>query len=180
MFLNYPNNPTGACATRPFFDRLVAFAKANDIAVCYDNPYSEVVFDGQERLSFLSADGAKEVGVELNSLSKPYNMTGWRIGMAVGNPELIAAISKVKENTDSGIFNAVQFAGIRRSAARRGTRQDARHLCPAAERVLKTLAKIGSIPAAGDLLPLVPAQGMSSWSSPTSSSKRRWSSPGTA
>jgi LL-diaminopimelate aminotransferase len=112
MFLNYPNNPTGACATRGFFDRLVAFAGANDIAVCYDNPYSEVVFEGQERLSFLSADGAREVGVELNSLSKPYNMTGWRIGMACGNPELIAAISKVKENTDSGIFNAVQYAGI--------------------------------------------------------------------
>ncbi len=112
LFLNYPNNPTGACATRDFFDRVVAFAKANDVAVCYDNPYSEIVFDGQERLSFMMAKGAKDVGVELNSLSKPYNMTGWRIGMAVGNPDLIAAISKVKENTDSGIFNAIQFAGI--------------------------------------------------------------------
>jgi len=144
MFLNYPNNPTGACATREFFDRLVAFAKANDIAVCYDNPYSEIVFAGQERLSFLSADGAKEVGVELNSLSKPYNMTGWRIGMAVGNPELIAAISKVKENTDSGIFNAIQYAGIQalreesgnidRMMAIYGRRR---------ERVLATLKKIG-------------------------------------
>ncbi len=144
MFLNYPNNPTGACATREFFDRLVAFAKTNAIAVCYDNPYSEVVFAGQERLSFLSADGAKEVGVELNSLSKPYNMTGWRIGMAVGNPELIAAISKVKENTDSGIFNAIQYAGIRalreesgnidRMMAIYGRRR---------ERVLATLKRIG-------------------------------------
>jgi LL-diaminopimelate aminotransferase len=144
IFLNYPNNPTGACATREFFGKLVAFAKANDIAVCYDNPYSEVLFDGQERLSFLSAPGAKDVGVELNSLSKPYNMTGWRIGMAVGNPDLIAAISKVKENTDSGIFNAVQFAGI----------QALRHETPNIEKmmaiygrrrakVLKTLAKIG-------------------------------------
>jgi LL-diaminopimelate aminotransferase len=96
MFLNYPNNPTGACATRDFFDRTVAFAKAHEIAVCYDNPYSEILFDGQERLSFLTATGAKEVGVELNSLSKPYNMTGWRIGMAVGNTELLAAMSKVK------------------------------------------------------------------------------------
>jgi LL-diaminopimelate aminotransferase len=112
MFLNYPNNPTGACATKEFFDRTVAFAKAHDIAVCYDNPYSEILFDGQERLSFLMAAGAKEVGVELNSLSKPYNMTGWRIGMAVGNPDLIAAMSKVKENTDSGIFNPIQYAGI--------------------------------------------------------------------
>jgi LL-diaminopimelate aminotransferase len=112
LFLNYPNNPTGACATREFFDRLVAFAKKHDIAVCYDNPYSEIVFPGQERLSFMMAEGAKDVGVELNSLSKPFNMTGWRIGMAVGNPELIAAISKVKENTDSGIFNPIQYAGI--------------------------------------------------------------------
>jgi LL-diaminopimelate aminotransferase len=144
MFLNYPNNPTGACATREFFGRLVAFAKANDIAVCYDNPYSEVVFEGQERLSFLSADGAKEVGVELNSLSKPYNMTGWRIGMAVGNPELIAAISKVKENTDSGIFNAVQYAGIQ--ALRHETSNIDRMLAIYARRrkkVLATLARIG-------------------------------------
>lgn len=112
MFLNYPNNPTGACATMEFFDRLVKFARAHDIAVCYDNPYSEIVFDGQKRLSFLMAEGSKEVGVELNSLSKPYNMTGWRIGMAIGNPDLISAMSKVKENTDSGIFNPIQYAAI--------------------------------------------------------------------
>ena len=144
MFLNYPNNPTGACATREFFDRLVAFAKKNDIAVCYDNPYSEIVFAGQERLSFLMADGAKEVGVELNSLSKPYNMTGWRIGMALGNPELIAAISKVKENTDSGIFNAIQYAGIK--ALRHETGNIDHMLAVYArrrERVLATLARIG-------------------------------------
>ena len=112
MFLNYPNNPTGACATRDFFDRLADFARQFDIAVCYDNPYGEILFDGQERLSFLMAEGAKEVGVELNSLSKLFNMTGWRIGMAVGNPDIIAAMSKVKENTDSGIFNPIQYAGI--------------------------------------------------------------------
>ncbi|HVO65222.1 MAG TPA: LL-diaminopimelate aminotransferase [Syntrophales bacterium] len=112
MFLNYPNNPTGACATRKFFDRLVDFARQFDIAVCYDNPYGEILFDGQERLSFLMAGGAREVGVELNSLSKLFNMTGWRIGMAVGNPDIIAAMSKVKENTDSGIFNPIQYAGI--------------------------------------------------------------------
>ena len=112
MFLNYPNNPTGACADIAFFDRVVTFAKAHDIAVCYDNPYSEIVFDDQKRLSFLMAEGAKEVGVELNSLSKPYNMTGWRIGMALGNSEIIAAMSKVKENTDSGIFNPIQYAAI--------------------------------------------------------------------
>ena len=112
MFLNYPNNPTGACATRVFFDRLVDFARQFDIAVCYDNPYSEILFEGQERLSFLMAEGAKDVGIELNSLSKPFNMCGWRIGMAAGNSDLIAAVSKVKENSDSGIFNPIQYAGI--------------------------------------------------------------------
>jgi LL-diaminopimelate aminotransferase len=112
MFLNYPNNPTGACATPEFLNKLVAFARNYDIAVCYDNPYSEIVFAGQKRISFLMAPGAKDVGIELNSLSKPFNMCGWRLGMACGNPELIAAISKVKENTDSGIFNPIQFAGI--------------------------------------------------------------------
>ena len=112
MFLNYPNNPTGACATREFFDRLADFAGQFDITICYDNPYGEILFDGQERLSFLMARGAKEVGVELNSLSKLFNMAGWRIGMAVGNPDVIVAMSKVKENTDSGIFNPVQYAGI--------------------------------------------------------------------
>jgi len=113
MFLNYPNNPTGACATRAFFSRAVEFAKAHEIAICHDNPYSEILFDGQEHLSFLSVLGAKDVGIELNSLSKPYNMTGWRIGMALGNKEILAALCKVKENTDSGIFNAIQYAAIR-------------------------------------------------------------------
>ena len=112
MFLNYPNNPTGACATKAFFSEAVGFAKAHDIAICHDNPYSEILFDGQERLSFLSVPGAKDVGIELNSLSKPYNMTGWRIGMAMGSKEILAALCKVKENTDSGIFNAVQYAAV--------------------------------------------------------------------
>ncbi|HPV54291.1 MAG TPA: aminotransferase class I/II-fold pyridoxal phosphate-dependent enzyme, partial [Syntrophales bacterium] len=101
-------------------------------------------FEGQERLSFLCVDGAKDVAVELNSLSKPYNMTGWRIGMAMGNPQIVAAISKVKENTDSGIFNAVQFAGIR--ALREENGNIARMLeiyRKRRERVLGTLKKIG-------------------------------------
>ena len=144
MFLNYPNNPTGACATREFFDRLVDFARQCDIAVCYDNPYSEIVFDGQERLSFLMANGAKEVGVELNSLSKPFNMCGWRIGMAAGNPDLIAAISKVKENSDSGIFNPIQYASIR---ALRHEERSIEHMLgiygKRRELVLKALKRIG-------------------------------------
>ncbi len=113
MFLNYPNNPTGAVATRAFFADLVAFAKEYDVAICHDAAYSEMLFDGTERLSFLNAPGAMDVGIELNSLSKPYNMTGWRIGMAVGNRALIAGLSKVKENTDSGIFAPIQHAAIR-------------------------------------------------------------------
>jgi LL-diaminopimelate aminotransferase len=144
IFLNYPNNPTGACANKAFFKDLAAFAKQSGIAVCFDNPYSEVVFDGQERLSFLSVEGARDVGVELNSLSKPYNMTGWRIGMALGNPDLIAAISKVKENTDSGVFNAVQYAAIR---ALRDENRNIDHMLSIYARrralVLGTLKKIG-------------------------------------
>jgi LL-diaminopimelate aminotransferase len=112
LFLNYPNNPTGAVATTAFLKELVDFARTYDIAVCYDNPYIEIVFGAQRPLSFLSVPGAKDVGIELNSLSKPFNMTGWRLGMALGNRDLIAAISKVKENTDSGVFNAIQYAGI--------------------------------------------------------------------
>ena len=144
MFLNYPNNPTGACATREFFSKAVEFAKAHDIAVCHDNPYSEVVFDGQERLSFLAVPGAKDVGIELNSLSKPYNMTGWRIGMAMGNRQIIAAICKVKENTDSGIFNAIQYAAI--TALRKEDANIARMMDIYYRRrklVLDTLEKIG-------------------------------------
>ena len=112
MFLNYPNNPTGAVASPAFFSEVVEFAQGYDLAICHDNAYSEIVFDGAERLSFLSVPGAKDVGIELNSLSKPYNMTGWRIGMALGNRDLIAGVSKVKENTDSGVFAAIQHAAI--------------------------------------------------------------------
>jgi LL-diaminopimelate aminotransferase len=166
MFLNYPNNPTGACATKEFFNRLVEFAGHFDIAVCYDNPYSEILFDGQERLSFLMADGAKEVGVELNSLSKPFNMCGWRIAMAAGNPELIAAISKVKENSDSGIFNPIQYAGIH--ALRHEGEFVGKMLQIYAKRrqlVLDTLRKIGIVfePPKGTFYLWVPAlKGMTS------------------
>ena len=111
FYLNYPNNPTGAVATPEFLADLVAFARDNDIVLCYDNAYSELVF-GDERRSFLGTPGAKAAGVELNSLSKPYNMTGWRIGMAVGNADIVDAMATSKANTDSGVFNAIQYAGI--------------------------------------------------------------------
>ncbi len=112
IYVSYPNNPTGAVAGIDFYKALVDFAKDNGIIVCSDNPYSEIGFDGYRPLSFLEAPGAKDVGIELNSLSKPYRMTGWRIGMAVGNPDVVKAMAVVKSNVDSGVFNAVQHAGI--------------------------------------------------------------------
>ncbi|MEK6837835.1 MAG: LL-diaminopimelate aminotransferase [Nanoarchaeota archaeon] len=112
LFISYPNNPTTAVADAEFYREVIDFAKDNNLIVCSDNPYSEIAFDGYRPLSFLEVPGAKEVGVEFNSLSKPYNMTGWRIGMAVGNEELISAMAGVKNNVDSGVFNAVQYAGI--------------------------------------------------------------------
>jgi LL-diaminopimelate aminotransferase len=112
IWLSYPNNPTTAVAPLDFWQRAVEFCRKNDIVLASDNPYSEIAYDGYKTTSVLQVDGAKDVAVEFNSLSKPYNMTGWRVAMAVGNKDLIAAIDQVKENTDSGIFNAVQYAGI--------------------------------------------------------------------
>ena len=112
LYINYPNNPTGAVAGEEFYKEVIDFARDNSLIVCSDNPYSEIAFDGYKPLSFLEVKGAKEVGVEFNSLSKPYNMTGWRIGMAVGNAEIISGMATVKNNVDSGVFNAVQYAAI--------------------------------------------------------------------
>lgn len=113
LFLNYPNNPTGAVIEKgdPFFSEVVEFAKANNIVVVHDNAYSEISFDGYRAPSFLATPGAMEVGVELFSLSKSWNMTGWRVGAAVGNPEIINMLWKYKTNVDSGMFEAVQLAG---------------------------------------------------------------------
>jgi len=112
LWLNYPNNPTGAVADLDFFNRVVRFAKKYALAVCHDGPYSEVAFDGYQPVSFLEADGAREVGVEFHSLSKSYNMTGWRIGMVVGNAEMVDALKRFKSNLDSGIPQAIQYAAI--------------------------------------------------------------------
>jgi LL-diaminopimelate aminotransferase len=112
LWLNYPNNPTGAVADIEFFDRAVAFAKKHGIAVLHDGPYSEVAFDGYHPVSFLQADGARDVGIEFHSLSKSYNMTGWRVGMAVGNAQIIDALMRVKSNLDSGIPQAIQRMAI--------------------------------------------------------------------
>ena len=112
LWINYPNNPTGAVAEGDFFERVVAFAKRHDVPVLHDAPYTEVAYDKYRPASFLETPGAKEVGMEFHSLSKSYNMTGWRIGMAVGNAEMVNALMRVKSNLDSGIPQAIQYAAI--------------------------------------------------------------------
>jgi LL-diaminopimelate aminotransferase len=111
LFINYPNNPTSAIAERSFFEEVVAFARRYEIIICHDAAYSEIAFDGYQPLSFLEAEGAKEVGIEFHSLSKTFNMTGWRIGFAVGHPEIVSGLGRVKTNIDSGLFQAIQEAG---------------------------------------------------------------------
>jgi len=110
MWLNYPNNPTGAVATLNFFTEAVDFAKKYDLLICHDNPYCDVTYDGFVAPSILQVTGAKEVSLEFNSLSKTYNMAGWRIGMVVGNEKAIEALARVKTNIDSGIFKPIQEA----------------------------------------------------------------------
>jgi LL-diaminopimelate aminotransferase len=112
LWINYPNNPTGAVADLSFFNTVVEFAKKYNILVCHDGPYSEVAFDGYQPVSFMQAEGAKEIGVEFHSLSKSYNMTGWRIGMVVGNAQVVGALKTLKSNLDSGIPQAIQYMAI--------------------------------------------------------------------
>jgi LL-diaminopimelate aminotransferase len=112
LWLNYPNNPTGAVADLAFFQQAADFAKQHNILVCHDGPYSEVAYDGYQPVSFMQADGAKDIAIEFHSLSKTYNMTGWRIGMAVGNAEAIKALRTLKSNLDSGIPQAIQYMAI--------------------------------------------------------------------
>jgi len=111
MFLNYPNNPTGAVAPEGFFERVVELAKKHEFLVVHDNAYSETTFDGYVAPSFLATPGAKEVGVEVFSLSKGFNMTGWRCAAILGNPDAIETYWRLKTNVDSGLFEAVQLAG---------------------------------------------------------------------
>ncbi len=112
LFLNYPNNPTGAVAPDGVFEEAVAFARANDLLVVHDASYTEVTFDGYRAPSFLETPGAREVGVEIFSLSKGYNMTGWRTAAMVGNAEAVASYWRLKTNIDSGMFEAVQLAAV--------------------------------------------------------------------
>lgn len=112
MWLNSPNNPTSVIMTKDYFKRAIEFAQDNQIIICHDAAYSEIYYDGKRPASFMEVDGAKDVGVEFHSLSKTYNMTGWRLGFVVGNKDVLAGLGKVKSNLDSGCFEAVQEAGI--------------------------------------------------------------------
>jgi LL-diaminopimelate aminotransferase len=112
IFLNYPNNPTAALATRDFYKTVVDIAEKYNIMVCHDFAYSEMAFDSYVPSSFLETPGAMDVGIEFHSLSKTYNMTGWRIGWAAGNSKIIGGLGRIKSNIDSGIFEAIQVAGI--------------------------------------------------------------------
>jgi LL-diaminopimelate aminotransferase len=112
MFINYPNNPTSVVAHRKFYEDVVHIAQKYNIIICHDAAYSEVYYDDKKPLSFMEVDGAKEVGIEFHSLSKTYNMTGWRIGFAVGNKAVLEGLGKIKTNLDSGVFQAIQEAGI--------------------------------------------------------------------
>lgn len=110
IWLNYPNNPTGAAAPSEFYRQVIAWAREYDVVVVHDNPYSEVCFDGYRPPSFLEFAGAKEVGVEMNSLSKAYNCCGWRVGMLVGNKDVVAAVAKIKSHSDRGLYYPMQVA----------------------------------------------------------------------
>jgi len=112
LYINYPNNPTAAVCDKGFFEDVVLFAERNKLIVAYDAAYSEIAFERYRPDSFLKTDGAKDVGVEFHSLSKTCNMAGWRIGFVCGNENIISTIAKVKSNIDSGVFNAIQLAGI--------------------------------------------------------------------
>jgi len=144
MWLNYPNNPTSAIAGLDFFEKAVHFAQQHDLAICHDAPYTEVAFDGYKPPSFLQTAGAKKIGVEFHSLSKTYHMTGWRIGMVVGNAGMIDALFRVKSNLDSGIPQAIQHAAME---ALRGSQQ---HIAESntilqrrRDKLLKALDEIG-------------------------------------
>jgi LL-diaminopimelate aminotransferase len=146
VFLNYPNNPTGAVVPDGFFDEVVAFAREHDLLVVHDNAYSEITFDGYVAPSFLATPGAIEVGVEVFSLSKAYNMTGWRCGAIVGGAEAIDHYWRLKTNVDSGMFSALQMAAV---AALTGPRDHVASVCATYQRrrdlVLAALAEIGIV-----------------------------------
>ena len=145
LWLNYPNNPTAAVATLEFFNQAVEFARRHDILICHDAPYAEIAYDGYRAPSILQVEGAKEVALEFNSLSKHFNMTGWRIGMAVGNEKAVSALGLIKENVDSGVLRAIQFAGAKalRDLPDYGAKVSEEIYKPRMDMVIGTLNKIG-------------------------------------
>ncbi len=144
MWLNYPNNPTAAVADREFLERAVAFCRRHDIVLCHDAPYSEIAFDGYRPLTLFEIPGAKEIGLEFHSLSKTFNMTGWRVGWVCGRADLVGLIGQLKTNIDSGIFQAVQWAAIE---ALNGGEDETRQACAVYARrhrlVADTLNELG-------------------------------------
>src|SRR5687768_4826987 len=144
MFINYPNNPTGAVVPDGFFEQVVELAREHEFLVVHDNAYSETTFDGYVAPSFLATPGAKEVGVEVFSLSKGFNMTGWRCAAILGNADAIKTYWRLKSNVDSGLFEAVQLAG---AAALRGPRANVEEMCSIYQRrrdlVVEALSAIG-------------------------------------
>jgi LL-diaminopimelate aminotransferase len=144
LFINYPNNPTGAVVPDGFFERVVELARRHEILVVHDNAYSETTYDGYVAPSFLATPGAKEIGVEVFSLSKGYNMTGWRCAAILGNAEAIKTYWRLKTNVDSGLFEAVQLAG---AAALRGPRKEVEEMCRIyqrrRDRVIEALHDVG-------------------------------------
>ena len=144
IFVSYPNNPTGAVIEDDFFARLVAFAGEHDLVVVHDNAYAEITYDGYVAPSFLATPGAKDVGVEMFSLSKSYNMTGWRSGALVGNRDVVDAFWRLKTNMDSGMFAAVQRASV---AALTGSQECVREMCGVYQRrrdlLVRALRAIG-------------------------------------
>ncbi len=128
FFVNYPNNPTAATADTSYLSDLISFAKENELLICFDSAYSEIYFDGIKPPSILQIRGGKDVAIEFHSLSKTYNMAGWRIGFACGNKDIIASLGKLKTNLDSGIFGGVQYAGIKALLADQGCVEASRKL----------------------------------------------------
>lgn len=124
MFINYPNNPTGAVAGDDFYNRVIDFARVYNILIIHDAAYSEMTYDGYTPPSFLQYPGAREVGIEFHSVSKTYNMTGWRIGWAAGHPDVVEALGRLKSNIDSGQFQAIQYAAIKGLTGPKGQVQE--------------------------------------------------------
>jgi LL-diaminopimelate aminotransferase len=144
LWLNYPNNPTGAIASLDYFNKAVAFAKKHDIAICHDGPYTEVAYEGYKPVSFMQANGSNDIGIEFHSLSKSYNMTGWRIGMAVGNEKMIDALRRIKSNLDSGIPQAIQYMAITALSGSQASIEDHNNIYQKRrDRVIQALSKMG-------------------------------------